>query len=135
MDKAEIRQEAESFAVRAQELGDISAAGEEISHTVIDVYFNDSTNGGAHEKVADAVRGMETGQVSGVIETEDGWYVVQRVSDYDESATEDNLAAMEEQARGEYLLELEAEWEQETPLVIEEEVWNSVRVDEMLTEM
>ena len=28
----------------------------------------------------------------------------------------------------------EAEWEAETPLEIEEEVWDAVRVDEMLTE-
>ena len=60
---------------------------------------------------------------------------MQRVSDFDESATEDNLEAMIQQAKEEYLLELEAEWEKETPLVIEEEVWNGVRVDEILTEM
>ena len=96
---AEIRKQSEEFAARAQELGDIAAAGEEASRTVIDAYFNDSTNGGTHPDVADAVRGMETGQVSGPIETEDGWYVVQRVSDYDESATEDNLEAMKAQAK------------------------------------
>ena len=31
-------------------------------------------------------------------------------------------------------LELEAQWQEETPLVIEEEVWDAVRVDEMLTD-
>ena len=132
---AETGRQAEEFAARAQELGDISAAGEEASRTLIDAYFNDSTNGGTHEKVAEAVRGMETGQVSDPIETEDGWYVVQRVSDYDESATEDNLEAMEAQARENYLIELEQEWQQEAPLVIEEEVWDTVQIDQMLTEM
>ena len=132
-EKEEIRKQSEEFAARAQELGDIAAAGEEASRTVIDAYFNDSTNGGTHPDVADAVRGMETGQVSGPIETEDGWYVVQRVSDYDESATEDNLEAMKAQAKEEYLMSLEAEWEAETPLEIEEEVWETVRVDKMLT--
>ena len=78
---------------------------------------------------------METGQVSDPIETEDGWYVVQRVSDYDESATEDNLEAMEAQARENYLMELEQEWQQEAPLVIEEEVWDTVQIDQMLTDM
>ena len=131
----QIEQEAQQFAARAQELGDISAAGEEASHTAIDAYFNDSTDGGVHPDVADAVRAMETGKVSDAIRTDDGWYVVQRVSDFDESATEDNLEAMIQQAKEEYLLELEAEWEKETPLVIEEEVWNGVRVDEILTEM
>lgn len=132
---AEIEQEAREFAARAQELGDISAAGEETSHTVIDAYFNDSRDGGAHPEVAEAVRAMAAGQVSDVIETEDGWYVVQRVSDYDESATADNMEAMLQQAREEYLQELETRWKEETPLVIEQEVWDTVRVEEMLTEM
>ena len=87
-----------------------------------------------HPDVADAVRAMEVGQVSDPIETVDGWYVVQRVSDYDEDATADNLEAMTLQAKEDYLLELEAQWQEETPLVIEEEVWDTVRVDEMLTE-
>ncbi len=131
---AEIGREAQEFAVRAQELGDIAAAGEEAAHTSIDAYFNDHTDGGVHPDVADAVRAMEAGQVSDPIETEDGWYVVQRVSDYDEDATADNLEAMTLQAKEDYLLELEAQWQEETPLVIEEEVWDAVRVDEMLTE-
>ena len=109
-------------------------AGEEAAHTSIDAYFNDHTDGGVHPDVADAVRAMEAGQVSDPIETEDGWYVVQRVSDYDEDATADNLEAMTLQAKEDYLLELEAQWQEETPLVIEEEVWDAVRVDEMLTE-
>ena len=40
---------------------------------------------------------------------------------------------MEEQAREEYLLELEAQWEQEGPLEVDTEVWDTVVVDKMLT--
>lgn len=32
-------------------------------------------------------------------------------------------------------MELEQEWQQEAPLVIEEEVWDTVQIDQMLTEM
>ena len=126
--------EAQEFAERARELGDISAAGEEAAHTSIDAYFGDSTDGGVHPDVAEAVRAMEMGQVSDPIETQDGWYVVQRVSDYDESATEENLEAMAQQAKEAYLMELERQWQEETPLEIDEEIWDAVRVDQMLTE-
>ena len=129
-----IGQEAQKFAERARELGDISAAGEEAAHTSIDAYFGDSTDGGVHPDVAEAVRAMEMGQVSDPIETQDGWYVVQRVSDYDESATEENLEAMAQQAKEAYLMELERQWQEETPLEIDEEIWDAVRVDQMLTE-
>ena len=131
----EIRTEAENFAKRAQELGDISAAGEEASHTVIDAYFNETDNGGAHEKVAEAARSMEEGGVSDVIETEEGYYVVQYVSALDEEATEENRAALEEESGLQYLNELEEKWKAETPLEMEEKVWDSVKIEEMLTEM
>ena len=72
--------------------------------------------------------------MSDPIETQDGWYVVQRVSDYDESATEENLEAMAQQAKEAYLMELERQWQEETPLEIDEEIWDAVRVDQMLTE-
>lgn len=45
---AKIQQEADDFAALAADLGDISAAGEQFPHTVIDVYFNEDTDGGAH---------------------------------------------------------------------------------------
>lgn len=130
-----IRAKAEAFAKRAQELGDISAAGEEFSHTVIDAYFNETDDGGAHEKVAEAARSMAEGGVSDVIETEEGYYVVQHVSALDEEATEENRQALEEETGLKYLNELEEKWKAETPLEIDQKVWDSVKIEEMLTEM
>lgn len=132
-EKEEIRTEAESFAKRAEELGDIAAAGDEIQHTVIDVYFNQESDGGAHPQVAEAARNLEIGGISGVIDTEDGYYIVQYVTDYDEAATEENLVQLTEAEREKYLAALTVEWEEEMPFVIDEEIWASVRVDELLT--
>ncbi len=125
---AQIQKDAEAFAARARELGDITAAGGELNHTVIDVYFGDDTNGGAHPQVAEAARALKPGGVSDVIQTEDGWYVVQHVTDYDEEATQENLEALTEDARQQHLLELEDAWEKETPLTLEESVWETVQV-------
>ena len=125
---AQIQKDAEAFAARARELGDITAAGGELNHTVIDVYFGDDTNGGAHPQVAEAARALKPGGVSDVIRTEDGWYVVQHVTDYDEKATQENLEALTEDARQQHLLELEDAWEKETPLTLEESVWGTVQV-------
>ena len=130
-----VREEAKRFAERASELGDISAAGEEISHTVIDVYFNDRTDGGAHELVAQAARELSVGGVSGLIETDDGYYVVQRVSEYEEKASEEYLEELRQAARENYSSELLKEWEMQTPLEIEEEIWESIRVDKPLTNL
>ncbi|MCI9680128.1 MAG: hypothetical protein HFI26_01955 [Lachnospiraceae bacterium] len=128
-----VQRDAEQFAGRAEELGDITAAGAEISHTVIDVYFNEHTDGGAHELVARAAREMETGDVSGVIETQEGYYIVQKVSEYDEEASRERREELEYLAREDYCAELIETWKKETPLAIEEELWSTVRVDGLLT--
>lgn len=129
----EIRNEAAEFALRAEALGDISAAGEEISHTVIDVYYNDWTDGGAHEEVAQAARDLKVGGVSGIIETDDGYYIVQNVSEYDETGTQEHTEEMRRAAKERHQEELLEKWEEETPLQIDEELWDSVKVEELLT--
>ena len=130
----QVRIRAEAFEGLAQELQDISAAGEEASHTVIDVYFNEETDGGAHELVAAAARKLEVGEVSHMIETEEGYYIVQRVSEYDEEATLENIELQKEQARMNYSSELLGSWLLETPLEVDEVLWDTVEVKELLTD-
>ena len=129
-----VRSDADKFVLRVRELGDITAAGAEISHTVIDVYFNDKTDGGAHELVALAAREMETGEVSGIIETQEGYYIVQKTAEYDEEASKERMEEMKYLAREDYCAELIEEWKKETPLEILDAVWSAVRVDKLLTE-
>ena len=131
---ARVRQDAERFALRAKELGDITAAGMEISHTVIDVYYNDYTDGGAHELVAGEARRLEVGGVSDIIETEEGYYIVQRVSEYEEEASRERREELEYLAREDYCAEMIEAWREETPLELDAKIWDEVRVDELLTE-
>ncbi len=128
-----IREDAERFALRAQELSDITAAGEEISHTVIDVYFSDDTDGGAHELVAQTARELPLGGVSDIIETQEGYYIVQRVSDYEEEASMERLEELKFLARENYCDEMLKAWGEETPLEIIEEVWDEVRLEGLIT--
>jgi len=130
----QVREKAQAFVLRAQELGDISAAGEEISHTVIDVYFNENSDGGAHPLVAETVRKMKVGEISNMIEAEEGYYVVQNVSEYDEAATRENIAYMVQQAKADFAAEQLERWIKETPLQLDEDLWETVKVDKMLTE-
>ena len=128
-----VKENAEEFVLRAKALGDITAAGEEMSHTVIDVYFNEYTDGGAHELVAQAAREMETGGISDLIETQEGYYIVQRVSEFDEEATREREEELKYFAREDYCAELVEKWGEETPLEILPDVWDAVRVDSLLT--
>ena len=129
-----VRAEAEAFAVQAQELGDISAAGEAFSHTVIDVYYNGETDGGAHPLVAQTARELQVGGVSELLETEEGYYVVQRVSEYDEAATLENIEWQKSQAKEDYCTRQIAVWTEETPLDLDENLWAQVKVETLLTD-
>lgn len=128
-----VKENAEEFVLLAKALGNITAAGEEMSHTVIDVYFNEYTDGGAHELVAQAAREMETGGISDLIETQEGYYIVQRVSEFDEEATREREEELKYFAREDYCAELVEKWGEETPLEIFPDVWDAVRVDSLLT--
>lgn len=130
----QVKEKAEAFAARAKELGDISAAGEEVSHTLIDAYFNDETDGGAHELVAETARGLEIGSVSDLVETEEGYYIVQRISAYDEEATQENIEAQKERTKALYYGKLLESWKEKTPLKLEKALWDTVQIDGMLTE-
>ena len=130
----EIQKNAEDFAALTSELGDISAAGEQFPHTVIDVYFNGETDGGAHPDVARAARELPVGGVSAVITTDEGWYVVQHVSNLDEDATADNLEEMRESAKQKYLQNLEDKWAKDTTLILDEKVWETVQIDGLIAE-
>lgn len=128
----EIAAEAEAFAQRTAELGDILAASAEIGHTSIDVYFNDTTNGGAHQVVADLLRTLEVGQTAGPIKTEEGYYVIQYVSEYDEEATLENMDKLALVKKEEKCREVYDQWLSQAEFTIHQEVWDTVQVDQVL---
>lgn len=128
----QIAQEAQAFANRTAELGDIVAAAEEIKHTSIDVYFNETTNGGAHELVAETLRTLEEGQSAGPIKTEEGYYVFQYVSAFDEAATKDNMERIGQAMVETRRQEIYGEWRAQAEIAIDWDVWNAVQVDQIL---
>ena len=129
---AQIAADAEAFAARTEELGNIVAAADEIGHTCIDVYFNDTTNGGAHEMVAEKLRTLELGQSAGPIKTEEGYYVIQYISDYDEEATGENMEKLAQVKVEEYGGEIYEQWRSQAKIVINWEIWDTVTVDRVL---
>ncbi len=128
----EIREEAEAFARRTKELQSITAAAEEFSHTCVDVFFNDYTNGGAHEAVAERMRKLSPGETDGPIETEEGYYVIQYITPLDEEATAENREMLLLMKKEERCREIYEGWKAEADFVIDQEVWDTVQVDRVL---
>lgn len=131
-ERERIAEEAQVFADRAGDIGDLVAAADEIGHASVDVYFNEFTNGGAHEWMAEALRSMDEGQISGPLETEEGYYVFQYVSAYDETATEENRERLYQAKVEEYRQELYETWYSQAVIEIHWEVWDEILVDQVL---
>ena len=131
-EKGQIKEEAQAFAARAQELRDLEAAADMDKRTYIDVYFNETTNGGAHEKVAEILRTMEVGQVSEPIETEDGYYVIQYVSEYDEEATNANMENLAQVKTQQYFEDLYDRWCEQTEITVDWTVLDTIPIDKVL---
>lgn len=130
--REQIKSEAEDFAVRAQELRDLEAAADMDKRTYIDVYFNETTNGGAHEKVAEVLHTMSVGQVSDPIETEEGYYVIQYISEYDEEATSANMDKLAQYKTQQYFEDMYDRWCAQTEIVIDWTVLDTIQVDSVM---
>jgi len=129
---AQIKTDAEAFAARTAELKDIEAAAEMSSKTCIDVYFNDGTNGGAHELVAEVLRTLNVGESAGPIKTEEGYYIIQYVRAVDEEATRENMDRLAQAKTEARFQELYQQWRDQAEIEINGEIWDTLKVDQVL---
>lgn len=72
---------------------------------------------------------LSDGETSDVIETEDGFYVVNMVSTFDKDATETRKAEIISERESEYFENLYSGWEEASEITINEKTWAKVQFD------
>lgn len=72
---------------------------------------------------------LSDGETSDVIETEDGFYVVNMVSTFDKDATETRKAEIISERESEYFENLYSGWEEASEITINEKAWAKVQFD------
>lgn len=72
---------------------------------------------------------LSDGETSDVIETEDGFYVVNMVSTFDEEATESKKAEIISERETEYFENLYSGWEEASEITVNDKVWAKVQFD------
>lgn len=72
---------------------------------------------------------LSEGETSDVIETEDGFYVVNMVSTFDKDATETRKAEIISERESEYFENLYSGWEEASEITINEKAWAKVQFD------
>ncbi|MBD5554411.1 MAG: peptidyl-prolyl cis-trans isomerase [Roseburia sp.] len=83
--------------------------------------------------VLDALKGLEEGEVSDVIDTDANYYVLRLDLETDPDATEQNRQTIIAQRQDDYYNDILSAWEEEHEWVVDEKVWSSVTFDNLFT--
>jgi len=129
-------QMAKELSQKAKETGDLKSVAEEAGLRPIESSMGRSNEGDGQEPLMlDAARALAVGEGSDPIETEEGWFLVQHTSDYDESGTVYWKEYLTEQAQQSYAQEIYEQWRVDAQIVQNEEIMDSVIVKDVLKEL
>ena len=125
-EKESLKTDAQSLVDRVNAGEDISTVAEELGQTAYDLTF-DSESTSPNEDLIAAVDAFETeGQVTDVIEADDGLYVGRLTSLLDRDATDQKKTSIVEERRQEQYDSLLEEWRNDTDIKVDEKVWDKV---------
>lgn len=121
---------------RAKASGDLKSEAEKEDLTPIESSMGkDNANDGQEPRMLDAARELPVGGISDPVETEEGWFLVQHTSDYDEEGTAYWREYLEEIAREERCARLYEEWRSSADIRVYEENMDLVSVKKVLKEL
>ena len=125
-EKESLKTDAQSLVDRVNAGEDISTVAEELGQTAYDLTF-DSESTSPNEDLIAAVDAFEAeGQVTDVIEADDGLYVGRLTSLLDRDATDQKKTSIVEERRQEQYDSLLEEWRNDTDIKVDEKVWDKV---------
>lgn len=127
---------AEKLSVKARENGSLKETAEAEGLTPIESSMGRDNEGDGHEpRMLDAARALEVGEISDPIWTEEGWFLVQHTSNYDEEGTEYWKQYLIDGAREEQCAKIYEEWKDAADMVIYQETMDLVNVKHVLKEL
>lgn len=125
-EKDTLKTNAQSLVDRVKAGEDISAVAEEMGQTAYDLTF-DSESTSPNEDLIAAVDAFETeGEMTDVIEADDGLYVGQLTSLLDRDATDQKKTSIVEERRQDQYDSLLEEWRDSTDITVNKKVWAKV---------
>lgn len=125
-EKEEVRSQAESLYQKIQSGEDFRRLGENYSD-LEEITF--SFGRGTQEKsVEEAAFGLNAGEVSQVIEGEEGFYLIKCIQTFDLEATEENKKLLAKQKQREAFSNAYDEIVRKTPFQFQEEKWDQIHL-------
>lgn len=129
-----LKEKAEELLKALKESQDFEATVNEEHFTAATVtYGPDKTVEGVDPILIETAELLEEGQVSDVIENENGYYIVKLISSRDEEKTEQRKSELLEQKRENFFQQLYEGWVADVDYQVDEEVWSSVTFENNIT--
>lgn len=126
-EKLTLKEKAEEIVEKAREDADFEGIINQALFTPATVsYGSDLQAEGVEEFLLQAAEQLNEGEVSDVIEKEDGYYIVKLNALFDEEATNQKKEEIIEQRKQEAFQEIYNGWVADAEFVINEEVWSGI---------
>ena len=127
---------AEELCETARDSRDLKEAAEAIGLTPIESSVGIRNEGDGQEpRMLDAARLLEVGEISDPVQTEEGWFLVQHTSDYDEEGTDYWREYLTRQAREEEYERIYEAWKEEADISFHQEIMDQADVEIVLKEL
>lgn len=125
-EKATLKTSAETFAQGAASAADFAAYASENGTEAEETAFDANGTTEVPEELAKEADKLEEGQVTGVVETENGYYVAKVTSLFDKDATEAKKEEIRAERKEDKYTETVDGWRKEAKITVKERVWNKV---------
>lgn len=127
---------AQELCQTARESRDLKTAAEDIGLTPIESSMGSSNEGDGQEpRMLDAARHLKVGEISDPVWTEEGWFLVQHTSDYDEEGTQYWREYLTDQAKEQEYARIYEAWEETADIRFNQEIMDRVDVEIVLKEL
>ena len=137
-EKEELEANAEAFAASLQEGEDMDTLAETYGYTVSTYSYGEDEagedDGGFCEAVIEAADALTAGQVSGVIEGTDAWYVIRLDSEDDADAAQTALETAISELADELYTEVTDGYTEESDFEVDEEQWAKVKFTDLFAQ-
>lgn len=134
-EKAELKKTAEAFAQGAKTAKDFAAYATEQEQEAKDATFDGEETMTIPEQLAKAADALKEGEITDVVEGDNGYYVAKLVSLFDKEATETEKENIRSQRKQEKMDEVLEQWRKDAKIEVNEKVWKKVDFNELSVTM
>lgn len=123
--KAEVKKKAEDFQKDAASAEDFSVFATAVGASATDLTFDSDTTS-PNEDLIKAADKLKEGEVTDVIEADNGYYVAKVVSLLDRDATDTKKESIVSQRKSDQYQSICKKWKKKTDIKVHKKVWNTI---------